>query len=428
MALPDTVYNVGVQIARPLLTIATPLSSKLRAGVQGRRGATERLLDWARTSRDAARPLVWVHAPSVGESLMAQAIIQELRSQIDGVQIAFTHFSPSAERVAERVGADVAGYLPWDIPSVMDRTLASLKPNAIAFVRSEIWPALGHAAAARKIRLTLVNAVLASSSSRLRGSSKWLLGPSYRQLDAIGAISLMDAERFSKLGVDPGRVRVTGDARFDQVHERIQHLDRDQPFLKRLEDDRVTTIVAGSTWPTDDSEIVPAFASARKGTPLRLIIAPHEPDSAHLRGLESRLSASGLRHARLSAIESNTDVLPEVVVVDRVGVLADLYAIATVAYVGGGFHGSGLHSVIEPAALGVPVIFGPRHGNAREADELAGKGGGFVASDGHAFASLVMDLVDRTTHRRSSSDAARAYVKGKTGGARRNAELIRGIL
>ena len=140
MALPDTVYNVGVQIARPLLTIATPLSSKLRAGVQGRRGATERLLDWARTSRDAARPLVWVHAPSVGESLMAQAIIQELRSQIDGVQIAFTHFSPSAERVSERVGADVAGYLPWDIPSVMDRTLASLKPNAIAFVRSEIWP------------------------------------------------------------------------------------------------------------------------------------------------------------------------------------------------------------------------------------------------------------------------------------------------
>lgn len=428
MALPETVYNVGVQIARPLLTIATPLSSKLRAGVQGRRGASERLVAWARNSRDPARPLVWVHAPSVGESLMAQAIIGELRKQLDGVQVVFTHFSPSAERVSDRVGADIAGYLPWDIPSVMDRTLAALKPNAIAFVRSEIWPALGHAAAARQIRLTLVNAVLASSSSRLRGSSKWLLGPSYRQLDAIGAISIADAERFSKLGVDPGRVRVTGDARFDQVYERVQHFDREQPFLKRLADDKVTTIVAGSTWPMDESEIIPAFAAARKGTPLRLIVAPHEPDTGHLRGLEQRLTASGLRHARLSALEASNDPLQEVVVVDRVGVLADLYAIATVAYVGGGFHGSGLHSIIEPAALGVPVIFGPRHGNAREADELAGKGGGFVASDGHAFASLVMDLVDRTTHRRSSSDAARAYVKNKTGGARRNAELIRGIL
>jgi 3-deoxy-D-manno-octulosonic-acid transferase len=428
MALPETVYNVSVQLARPLLTLATPMSSKLRAGVQGRRGAAERMVEWARAARDTSRPLVWVHAPSVGESLMAQAIITELRTQLDGVQIAFTHFSPSAERVSERVGADVAGYLPWDIPSVMDRALVALRPNAIAFVRSEIWPALGHAAAARKIRLTLVNAVLAASSSRLRGSSKWLLGPSYRQLDAIGAISIADAERFSKLGVDAARVRVTGDARFDQVYARVQAMDRDQPLLKRLADERVTTIVAGSTWPADDSEIIPAFASARKGTPLRLIIAPHEPDAGHLRSVEQRLGAAGLRHARLSAVESTTDALPEVIVVDRVGVLADLYAVGTIAYVGGGFHGAGLHSVIEPAALGVPVIFGPRHGNAREADELAGKGGGFVASDGQAVASLVMDLVDRATHRRSASDAARAYVKGKTGGARRNAELIRGIL
>lgn len=428
MALPDTVYNVGVQIARPLLTIATPLSSKLRAGVQGRRGATERMIEWARAARDPSLPLVWVHAPSVGESLMAQAIIAELRAQVDGVQIAFTHFSPSAERVATRVGADIAGYLPWDIPGVMDRALGALKPNAIAFVRSEIWPALGHAAAARQIRLTLVNAVLAPGSSRLRGSSKWLLGPSYRQLDAIGAISIADAERFSKLGVDAARVRVTGDARFDQVYARVQAMDRDQPVLKRLQDDRVTTIIAGSTWPTDESEIVPAFASARKGRPLRLIIAPHEPDSGHVRGLEQRLSAAGLRHARLSEIEKTSDPLPEAVIIDRIGILADLYSIGTIAYVGGGFHGSGLHSVIEPAALGVPVIFGPRHGNAREADELAGKGGGFVASDGQAFASLVMDLIDRATHRRSSSEAARAYVKGKAGGARRNAELIRGIL
>jgi len=117
-----------------------------------------------------------------------------------------------------------------------------------------------------------------------------------------------------------------------------------------------------------------------------------------------------------------------VIVVDRIGVLADLYAIASVAYVGGGFHGAGLHSVVEPAALGVPTIFGPRHGNAREADELAGKGGGFVASDGAAFATLLMDLAARPMHRQNASSSARAFVIAKLGGARRNAELVAGLL
>ena len=424
MSFPEAVYDVGVHVARPILALAAPASPKLRAGLQGRRGAVERLTDWAQASRDPARPLVWLHAPSVGESLMAQAIIGELRTQIRGVQIAFTHFSPSAERVAQQVGADVAGYLPWDTHSSMDRVLAALKPSAIGFVRTEIWPALVRAAAGRGIPLAMVNAVLSLNSSRLRGTSKWFLGPAYQKLDRIGAVALADAERFSKLGVDMARVRVTGDARFDQVYARVRQLDRNAPLLERLRDDRCLTIVAGSTWPTDEEELVPAYAAARKGSPLRLIIAPHEPSSAHLRGLEARLDAAGVRHARLGEIENSNEPLPEAIVVDRIGVLADLYAAATFAYVGGGFHGAGLHSVIEPAALGVPVIFGPRHGNAREADEIAGKGGGFVASDGQAFATLVLDLADRPSHRKSASESARGFVASKLGGARRNAEML----
>lgn len=428
MSLPEAVYDVATQLARPMASLAAPLSAKLRAGVSGRRGALEHLVDWAKRERDPARPLVWLHAPSVGESLMAQAIISELRARVDDVFVAFTFFSPSAERVAGRIGADVAGYLPWDTNANMARAVAVLKPGAIAFVRTEIWPGLVRAAVAGNSRLALVNAVLALNSSRLRPGSKWLLGPFYQQLDAVGAVSRPDGDRFSRLGVTHDRVRVTGDARFDQVYSRIQGLDTDQPMLGRLRDPRVTTLVAGSTWPTDEAELIPAFAAARKGSPLRLIIAPHEPDAGHLRGVEQRLDAAGVRHARLGAVEADTGALPEAIVVDRLGVLADLYAIATVAYVGGGFHGAGLHSVIEPAALGVPTIFGPRHGNAREADELAGKGGGFVASDGPAIASLVLDLAARPMHRRQASESARGFVTARLGGARRNAELIADLL
>lgn len=428
MTFSEIAYDLTVQAARPLLTLASPVSTKLRAGLQGRRGAAELLIDWAHASRDPARPLVWMHAPSVGESYMAQAIIAELRSIIPDVQIAFTHFSPSAERISQRVGADIAGYLPWDTRARMGRVLSALQPSAIGFVRTEIWPALVNGAVSRNIRLAMVNAVLSAKSSRLRGTSRWLLGPAYQRLDAVGAIAIADAERFERLGVSRDRVRVTGDARFDQVYARIQALDLKQPLLQRLSDERCTTVVAGSTWPTDDAEIIPAFAIARKGSSLRLIIAPHEPDNAHLRALEQRLDAAGLRHARLATVEASTDALPEVVVVDRVGVLADLYAVAKVAYVGGGFHGAGLHSIIEPAALGVPVIFGPRHGNAREADELAGKGGGFVASDGAAFATIMLDLTARRIHRETASEAARAFVTAKLGGARRNANLIADVI
>ena len=428
MSFNEHVYNVGIHLARPLVHLATPFSAKLRAGVAGRRGARDRLIEWARTERDAARPLVWVHAPSVGESLMAQAIITELRNAQPDAQIVFTYFSPSATRVADRVGADAHDYMPWDTRRDMSALLVALRPAAIAFVRTEIWPSLVRAAARRSIRSVLVNAVLSPGSSRLNGTARWLLSDAYRRLDAVGAVARDHAQRFTRLGVPEQRLHVTGDARFDQVTARVEGLDREQPLLKRLQDRTVTTVVAGSTWPADEAEILPALASARKGKPLRIIIAPHEPDLPHLKHLEQRLDALKLKHKRLSEVENSDGNLPEVVVVDRIGILADLYAIASVAYVGGGFHDGGLHSIVEPAALGVPVIFGPRHGNAREADELAGKGGGFVASDGAAVASLLLDLAARPVHRMTAASAARAFVQSKLGGAKRNAELVMGVL
>jgi 3-deoxy-D-manno-octulosonic-acid transferase len=424
MPFNDAVYDAGIQLARPLIRLAEPFSQKLRTGMIGRRGARERLVAWARANRVADKPLIWMHAPSVGESLMAQAIITEIRAQLPAVQILFTYFSPSATRIVERVGADVHDYIPLDTRRDAQAVLDAMRPSAIGFVRTEIWPALVREAAARKIPTTLVNAVLSTHSSRLKGPARWLLRSAYAQLNAVGAVGRDHAERFERLGVPARRLQVTGDARFDQVMIRVSQLDREQRLLHRLKDPGLLTVVAGSTWPADEAEILPALALARKGRPMRVIIAPHEPNEAHLRTLEHRLNSVGLHHARLSTLEGNEGKLPEVVVVDRLGVLADLYAIANVAYVGGGFHDAGLHSVVEPAALGVPVVFGPRKGNAREADELAGKGGGFVASDGAAVASIILDLAARSVHRQTAAMNARAFVEARLGGARRNAELI----
>ncbi|MGH7470650.1 MAG: 3-deoxy-D-manno-octulosonic acid transferase [Longimicrobiales bacterium] len=404
-----------------LLRLVAPFNDKLRRGLAGRDRALEQLERWCALQRRTERPLFWVHAPSVGEALMAQAIVSALRAQRPELQIAFTHFSPSAERMRERVGADVATYLPWDATETMQRALALLQPAGIVFVRSEVWPTLARLARHRGVPVLLVNAVLSPTSSRLRPLARYALQPAYQELTAVGAIDAAAAARFELLNVPRARIVVTGDARFDQVWQRVETVDRSRDLLRRLADPTVTTIVAGSSWPTDEEHLIPVF---RRMLSARLILAPHEPTEPHLKRLEKMLEHGSLTHARLAHVEAHTDALPAVVLVDRVGVLADLYAIADLAYVGGAFHSAGVHSVVEPAALGVPVIFGPQHENATEAQQLINAGGGLSIDSSNALTVAFLELVADTRKRTETGGSARNYVQSKLGGARRNAELI----
>ena len=153
---------------------------------------------------------------------------------------------------------------------------------------------------------------------------------------------------------------------------------------------------------------------------------PHEPSEAHLARAEAALRAHTLPHARLSAVEARAE-MPVVTLVDRVGILGDLYALADLAYVGGGFGTAGLHSVLEPAAFGAPVLFGPRHANAREAGELMGAGGAFEVT---GTASLIETLrrLAGPALRDPSGAAARRYVEAGRGAARRGAAIIERLL
>ncbi|MFP4624946.1 MAG: hypothetical protein ACLFRX_12250, partial [Gemmatimonadota bacterium] len=199
-----------------------------------------------------------------------------------------------------------------------------------------------------------------------------------------------------------------------------------------LHDPGTFTLVAGSTWREDERVILEPVRVLGRSRPLRLVIAPHQPTEAHLEALERRLDRQSLRHTRLGALleggEATPAEAPPVVVVDRLGILADLYALGDAAYVGGGFGGSGLHSVVEPAALGVPVLFGPAHGNAREAGALAAAGGGYVVDGEGGFEDRLRELVDRSGLAAEAGARARAYVRSETGAAERNARLIVDLL
>ena len=420
---PEQVYELALRAGRKLLRSGWS-SPALAHALAGRRAALPHLREWAVAHRSAG-PLVLVHAPSVGEALMAQAIIAAARAARPELQVAFTHFSPSAERIAARVGADVWCYLPWDVRGDCAALLDVLRPAAIAFIRTEIWPVLTAVAEARGAATLLLNGVLGERSSRLGTGARLLLGPGYRRLRAVGAVAAADGERFTRLGVDVARVLVTGDARFDQVWQRVSALDRGAPLLAALRSSQ-TTLVAGSTWPADEAVLAAAISRLTPGLRPRVILAPHQPTAAHLAGAEQTFAAAGLPLRRLAEVERNGGPA-DGVLVDRVGVLADLYAIADLAYVGGGFGNDGLHSVVEPAALGVPVLYGPRHGNAREAAELARAGGGRVVEEPEltgALAQLAQDPAARV----AAGARAAAYVSARLGGAEANAQLLLSVL
>jgi 3-deoxy-D-manno-octulosonic-acid transferase len=218
-----------------------------------------------------------------------------------------------------------------------------------------------------------------------------------------------------------------GDARFDQVWKRAYE-SRDPPDpIADLADGEGPTIVAGSTWPADEDLLVPALERlSRRGLTFRLVIAPHEPTADHLARLEGRLKEHSLDAVRLRRIGEGAGA--PVVVVDRIGILGDLYRLADVAYVGGGFGTAGLHSILEPAAFGVPVLFGPRHSNAREASELVATGGAMTVADGHALEGGLRTWLTEQDRRVEAGRIARDFVERGLGAADRGVDLLVSLL
>lgn len=404
-----------------------------------RRHVLDRFQAWAATHRDPARALLWLHAPSVGEGLQVRPIIEQLRRAHPRLQVAYTHFSPSAAPLARSFVTsglvDVADYLPFDTPDAADALLAVLKPRALVFGKLDVWPILVERAKAHGVRVGLVSATLAARAGRRSPLARGLLHAAYAALDAVGAIAALDAERLRALGVRAEALTITGDAGYDQVWARAATAAAAAQAALPAARDRswtsVPTLVAGSTWPADERVLLPAWHAVRaRGSRSRLLIAPHQPTESHLRPIERWAGRRGVSARRLGALSLSfgASTLPELILVDRVGVLADLYTVGDLAYVGGGFHRAGVHSVLEPAACGVPVLVGPRAVNNRDAALLVAAGGAHLVRTQVALAARLTEWIGDPALRRAAGAHARAVVHDGLGAADRSAALVERLL
>jgi 3-deoxy-D-manno-octulosonic-acid transferase len=185
-------------------------------------------------------------------------------------------------------------------------------------------------------------------------------------------------------------------------------------------------LVAGSTWPSDEEHLFPAWLRTREKIPdARLIIAPHEINSGHLGSIVDWARKHNLQLAR---IDSPDAPAADVLLVDRLGILGDLYALADVAFVGGAFHAAGLHSVLEPAAFGAPVLFGPRHEKSRDAGRLIAAGGGASIKSDADLSIRLADWLGSVPARDTAGAAAKTMVQEGLGAAERSYQLVTTLL
>jgi 3-deoxy-D-manno-octulosonic-acid transferase len=415
-------YTVAGLATEALVRVVPDGKSKFRRGLAARRDLVSRYAAWSASSRGDS-PLVWFHAPSVGEGLQALPVIELLRARHPKLQIAYTFYSPSAEQFARSVKADFFDYLPFDTFAHSRAILAALRPTALVFSKLDIWPALTEEAAVSSVPIGVISATLPESSGRRGPLARAFLHDAYRAIDRVGAIDQGDADRLREQGVRVERISVTGDTRYDQVWARSKRTP--SQLAESLRSPR-STLVAGSTWPADEAHLLPAWLRIRDKIPdARLIVAPHETTAPHLQSIEEWARAGMLRVARLDTADA---ARADVLLVDRYGVLGDLYALADVAYVGGGFHSAGLHSVLEPAAFGVPVLFGPRHEKSRDPAKLIAAGGGAQVSGAVDMAIRLADWLGSSAARETAGTAAREVVERGLGAAEKSYELVATLL
>ena len=354
-------------VALPLLlslffSVGILLVPKIRQGFQLRWQSAKRPRpDWW----GKKRPL-WIHAAS-GEFEYAKAVLRELKQQFPKIPMVVTYFSPTYQRnIANTPEVDWEEPLPLDTMGACTQFLRQCKPQALLISRTDLWPEILYQCHRRQVPVWLFSATYSGSkaSGLFRGLlSRWLLP----MISQVHCVSEEDKTSLLKLIAHP-QVHVSGDTRYDQVLHRLAH---GRPLSQHLRPEKAqATLVAGSTWPEDEKVLLPAAAPLLKEKQLSLILAPHEPTREHLKALQSQLKQLDLTSHLYSQTKSWQP--GQVLIVDQVGILADLYSWGRLAFVGGSFRGS-VHSVMEPLGSGALTMVGPDHHNNREALEFKHK-------------------------------------------------------
>jgi 3-deoxy-D-manno-octulosonic-acid transferase len=366
-----------------------------------------------------AEPSIWVHAVSVGEVLAVRPLIPALKQRYPGHRVFLSTTTMTGNLVAQKSvrGIDGLFYAPFDWPGAVRKALAVLNPTLLVLVETELWPNLIHEAQRRGTRVAVVNGRISPKSfagyRRIRSFLRKVLG----EVDLFLMQGEAHAERIRELGAPQERVHVTGNLKFDSVEagrtpERLARVIAGEVRRGR------PLWVAGSTVTGEEELILEAYHRVRERVPdVGLVLAPRHPE--RFPEVPALVESAGFRCLRRTTLEPGAWRDAEVVLLDTLGELAQLYPLATVVFVGGSLVPSGGHNILEPAVAGKPVIVGPHMQNFQEiADKFRAEGALVQVETAEDLAREVTSLLTDDLRRRSLGERAKELVDRNRGALR----------
>jgi 3-deoxy-D-manno-octulosonic-acid transferase len=371
---------------------------------------------------------IWLHAVSLGEMSAAAPLVRALHARYPQLPLVLTTATPAGRARAQTLFAALADvhFLPYDTPGSVSRFLERTQPRIAIIMETELWPNLFRECQRRAIPVVLASARLSAKSvSRYRRFGALFSGL-FRNV-TVAAQSTEDAERFQSIGAAADRTRVIGNVKFDLAVD--AGLLGTGEILRTAYGGRPVW-VAGSTHAGEEEQLLEAHALLQKHRPdALLLLAPRHRD--RFAAVADLLARRGITFARRS-VPAATDVLPvaaAVLLVDTLGELAALYASADVAFVGGSLVPIGGHNLLEPAALGLPVLTGPSHENGKDiARLLLRQGAALEVSDAHELKALVLRLFDDPAEAKRIGAIGKEIVESNRGSVQRLLALIEPLL
>ena len=430
--LYSLLLTLGLVILLPRFAVDALRAGKYVTGLRERLGSVQ-------IQNDRDTPLIWLHCVSVGETEAAKPLVKALGERFPLHRLAVSTTTVTGQQVAKRAFKDAATifYFPLDLNWIVRRVLRTLRPSAVLIMETELWPNLLRECHRQSIPVALLNGRISQNSFR---RYLWIRSFMRRVLANISVAimqSQADAERIRELGMPPDRLLTHGNIKFDGAEPSDADTSLAESFRDRFAfspDQKI--IVAASTHDPEEMIVIEALRrliDSEKANSVRLIIAPRHPE--RFEEIAKQLDASGLKCSRRSAPESDADRFANIILLDSIGELRAVYALADVAFVGGSIAQRGGHNVLEPASQGVCTVTGPHMNNFTaitsallEEDAIVQMPEAPIEDAASVLASTLRDLLESGDRRQQLGQRARAVCDRNRGATEKTVQTISHLL
>jgi 3-deoxy-D-manno-octulosonic-acid transferase len=428
---PEMLFFYSILFTLGVLVTAPYYLWRLRGNIISSADWRERLgflpLDFQQSESGA----IWVHAVSVGETLAVAGLIREIQHRYPDRKIFISHVTVAGREAGASRLPGIAGrfLLPLDWASSMRRAFRRIEPALLVVVETELWPNMLRAAREAGTRVMVVNGRISNRSFPRYGWIRFFMRRIFDDVDQVCAQSEIDAQRFLSLGAPPERVVVTGNLKFDtrppEHGEFPPRLARARAAARKS-----PVLVAGSTMPGEEAQLLPVWRQVRRNNPRALLIlAPRHP--ARFEDVATLLGEGGLKFVRRTQLALEEEGLrvqiegAEVLLLDTIGELAGVFELADAVFMGGSLVPSGGHNVLEPAYWAKPILFGPCMHNFRDiAQLLLAHDAAVQVKDAAGLSVELANLISQPERRLRLGQAARRVLESQRGTTSRVLEIV----